>query len=310
MTTHGIELAPLLPVWLLGLLATLALLLLVPALLARARGSLWRLAFLLTLVAAILNPQMVRETRRALDDIVLAVVDRSASMRLGDRGSEVEAALASLRRAAAADGLELRVVETPEADGRSEVLTPLAEAMGEVAPDRLSAAVVISDGRIDDPEAAARIVAAGRPVHALITGDRDLPDRRIEVLKAPEFALVDRPVTVQLVVREHNIVPTEPVTLTIRRLGAEPERRLVTPGTPVEITLRPERRGKLLVEASVEAAPGERVLVNNRALFTINAVRDRLRVLLVSGEPHPGERVWRDTLKSDPAVDLIHFTIL
>ena len=42
----------------------------------------------------------------------------------------------------------------------------------------------------------------------------------------------------------------------------------------------------------------------------INGVRDRLRVLLVSGEPHPGERTWRNILKSDPSVDLVHFTIL
>ena len=39
-------------------------------------------------------------------------------------------------------------------------------------------------------------------------------------------------------------------------------------------------------------------------------MRDRLRVLLVSGEPHAGERVWRNILKSDPSVDLVHFTIL
>ena len=39
-------------------------------------------------------------------------------------------------------------------------------------------------------------------------------------------------------------------------------------------------------------------------------MRDRLRVLLVTGEPHPGERVWRNILKSDPSVDLVHFTIL
>src|SRR6516165_4368818 len=39
-------------------------------------------------------------------------------------------------------------------------------------------------------------------------------------------------------------------------------------------------------------------------------VRENLRVLLVSGEPHAGERVWRNLLKSDAAVDLVHFTIL
>ena len=39
-------------------------------------------------------------------------------------------------------------------------------------------------------------------------------------------------------------------------------------------------------------------------------VRENLRVLLVSGEPHAGERTWRNLLKSDAAVDLVHFTIL
>jgi hypothetical protein len=42
----------------------------------------------------------------------------------------------------------------------------------------------------------------------------------------------------------------------------------------------------------------------------INGVRDRLRVLLISGEPHTGERTWRRLLKADPSVDLVHFTIL
>jgi hypothetical protein len=45
-------------------------------------------------------------------------------------------------------------------------------------------------------------------------------------------------------------------------------------------------------------------------VLPITAIRDRLRVLLISGEPHAGERVWRNLLKSDPAVDLVHFTIL
>jgi hypothetical protein len=39
-------------------------------------------------------------------------------------------------------------------------------------------------------------------------------------------------------------------------------------------------------------------------------VRDKLKVLLVSGEPHAGERTWRNLLKADGNVDLIHFTIL
>ena len=45
-------------------------------------------------------------------------------------------------------------------------------------------------------------------------------------------------------------------------------------------------------------------------MVSIDGVRDKLRVLLVSGEPHAGERTWRNLLKSDASVDLVHFTIL
>ena len=54
----------------------------------------------------------------------------------------------------------------------------------------------------------------------------------------------------------------------------------------------------------------ELTTINNRAVVSIDGVRDKLRVLLVSGEPHAGERTWRNLLKSDAAVDLVHFTIL
>jgi hypothetical protein len=71
-----------------------------------------------------------------------------------------------------------------------------------------------------------------------------------------------------------------------------------------------ERRGENMVV--IEAAPGpeELTLANNRTAMTIAGVRDRLRVLLVTGKPNQAGRVWRDLLKSDPSVDLVHFTIL
>ena len=54
----------------------------------------------------------------------------------------------------------------------------------------------------------------------------------------------------------------------------------------------------------------ELTAASNRRSSTIEGVRDKLHVLLVSGEPHPGERMWRNLLKSDANVDLVHFTIL
>ena len=68
--------------------------------------------------------------------------------------------------------------------------------------------------------------------------------------------------------------------------------------------------GPNIVEIEAAAVDGELTAVNNRAVVVIDGVRDKLRVLLVSGEPHAGERTWRNLLKSDASVDLVHFTIL
>ena len=56
--------------------------------------------------------------------------------------------------------------------------------------------------------------------------------------------------------------------------------------------------------------PGELTDIDNKAVVMIEGVRDRLKVLLVSGEPHPGERGWRNLLRADANVELVHFTIL
>jgi len=301
---------PVLPGWLLAMVCLLAGGLGLLALLKRARGGWLRLGFLAALVLALANPQILRESRTPLADVVVAVVDRSPSNRLAERTDQTDRALAALRRRVQETGGELRVVETERSSRRSEVFAPIAEALGAVPQERLSAAVIVSDGRIDDADRLPAVRAAGRPVHALMTGDPDMADRRIEILRAPEYAVVDRPVAVRLQVVEENLRTDGPIALRLRGMEETLETRQVRAGEPVEITLTPERRGEMVLDLSVAPAEGETVTVNNRALLSINAVRDRLRVLLISGEPHPGERIWRATLKSDPAVDLIHFTIL
>ncbi len=51
-------------------------------------------------------------------------------------------------------------------------------------------------------------------------------------------------------------------------------------------------------------------MLNNQYHFEVEGIRDRLRVLLITGSPYSGARQWRNLLKSDPSIDLVHFTIL
>src|SRR5213078_871238 len=96
----------------------------------------------------------------------------------------------------------------------------------------------------------------------------------------------------------------------VRRDGEVINERTVLSGQTVNVDIDIKHAGPNIVE--IEASPLENELtpVNNRAVVAIDGVRDKLRVLLVSGEPHSGERTWRNLLKSDASVDLIHFTIL
>jgi hypothetical protein len=102
----------------------------------------------------------------------------------------------------------------------------------------------------------------------------------------------------------------EPVTVTLRQDGEVRQRVAVPLGVTRSLPFQLTRAGQTVLEVEAAAAPGEVTTLNNRQVFFVNGVRDRLRVLLVSGQPYPGLRVWRNLLKADPAVDLVHFTIL
>ena len=98
--------------------------------------------------------------------------------------------------------------------------------------------------------------------------------------------------------------------MTVRRDGETIENRNVRVGASVSINVQIPHAGPNIVEIEASPLENELTAVNNRAVVSIDGVRDKLRVLLVSGEPHAGERTWRNLLKSDASVDLVHFTIL
>ncbi|MGG5811786.1 hypothetical protein [Falsiroseomonas sp. CW058] len=319
----GVDFAPVIPPWLLAGLAALALLALAPALLrvvrdaagarrlAPARGALFRLLAFAALLLALANPRLVEETRETRPDIALLVVDRSDSAALGPRAAQVEAAREALEaRARRLPELELRTVEAPEAGNQGTRLwTAMERALADIPRARLAGVIALSDGQVHDLPAAPALDA---PFHLLLPGQPGEVDRRIRVVEAPGFGIVGRPVELRVVVEDLGVAPSQggAARLSIRRDGAPPRVESVPVGREHRITLNIERGGPTVVELTAETRPGEVSDLNNRAVVAINGVRDRLRVLLVSGEPHAGERTWRRLLKADPNVDLVHFTIL
>ena len=307
--------SPLLPWAVLIPLLGIAAALLILVAWRRARGTLWRTLAIAVLAVALINPSIVREQREPIDDVAVILVDDSPSQAALDRRQQTEAALAALRTALEAEpGLDLRVVRANrDRSGtidETRLFGPLADAIADVPRRRMAGVITLTDGQVHDIASADALGDIG-PVHALLTGAPDELDRRITMVQAPSFGVVGEDITLSLRVDD---LPQPPggrlVDLTLRWDDAAPLQRRVPVGVETEITVPITHGGSTVIEAEVPALEGELSLTNNRAVIVVNGIRDRLRVLLVSGEPHQGERTWRNILKSDPGVDLIHFTIL
>lgn len=274
----------------------------------RGKAWLFRALGLTVLALALANPLWIQEQREPLKDIVAVVMDRSESMNFRGRTETAQAAYDAVRAQIDADEtLELRVAETdPGADG-TDLYVALQSALSDAPRERIAGAIVITDGQIHDAPTNADDAKPMGPVHALIVGGDDEIDRNIEIQQAPSFSIIDQKVEMRVQVNDPS-AQTAPVAITINGDVQPPQ--TVKVGEPSMISFTLKRRGENLVVLSVEGIPNELTLANNLASARISGVQDRLRVLLVTGEPHTGARVWRDLLKSDPAVDLVHFTIL
>ena len=134
----------------------------------------------------------------------------------------------------------------------------------------------------------------------------------MSIKNAPAFAILGEPVTLTLRIEDTGAAPTDTdrVEVDISIDGDDPQRFSVPLDRDIDLPVTLSHGGRNVIQLSVPMADGELTDRNNAALVQINGVRDRLRVLLVSGEPHPGGRTWRNLLKSDASVDLVHFTIL
>ncbi len=309
----GISFSPLIPTEYVWAAAAIAAAIAVLLLVSRSRGALIRAGALALLVLALANPSLTREDRDPLSSVAVVVVDKSPSQNFGERAAQTEAARAAItQRLQRVPGIELRVVEAGQADGETDgtrLFSALNATLADVPPDRVAGAVFITDGRVHDVPADAGALGFAAPIHALVTGTANERDRRVVLVAAPRFGIVGQSQTISFKVEDEG-VRAAPAEVKISRDGEQLDRRIVTPGQQVNIQVQIPHAGQNIVE--IEAAPieGELTQVNNRAVVSIDGVRDKLRVLLVSGEPHAGERTWRNLLKSDANVDLVHFTIL
>jgi hypothetical protein len=308
-TTIGF--APLVPWLIIAAAALIGLVLVGLQLATRQKGAILRALAFGLICLALANPSIINEEQDRLEDVVVLAVDRTGSQGVDGRTAQTDAAAADLRRQLEArTGTEIRTVEVMErpdsADG-TRLFEALVQGIGDIPADRLAGIIAVTDGQVHDVPQSLKALGFGAPFHALITGRPDERDRRIELTEAPRFGIVGKDQMIGFRILD---TVAGPVRYTIRVDGQPLASDIATSGDVVRLPVRIDHAGLNLIEIEAELAEGELTPLNNSAILSVEGVRDKLRVLLVSGAPHAGERTWRNLLKGDANVELVHFTIL
>ena len=279
------------------------------------RGACLRGLAFAAMLTAFLNPTVTRVERDPLPGIVALVVDASESARLANRPALSATIREALETRLSANGaFEVRTIiansDHATGSGGTRLFENLARALADVPPEQVAGAVFITDGQIHDIPDNVSALGFNAPLHAFITGDRNETDRRIILGQTPRFGIVGQEQQVTFRISDDGIGALQRVRIAIRRDGELIATRNATTGDTVTLALGIEHGGTTIFEFEVEPLAGELTTANNEAVISLEGIRENLRVLLVSGEPYLGERTWRNLLKSDAAVDLVHFTIL
>ncbi|MEM7739526.1 MAG: hypothetical protein AAF225_01845 [Pseudomonadota bacterium] len=303
----GLEWHPLLPLPLIAIIGVIVAIAAGVRAVSSIAGAFWRVMAALTLCLFLLGPMITEQTFEALPDQALILIDESASARLGERSAIMATAQSQLN--ARLDEAGLDVIEARFGDSESSDLAAgLASGLGAADRDQLAAVFVLTDGQVDGSDSTI-VRELPVPLHTVLLGDADRErDRSVRFLSAPRFGIVGDELSFSFIVEQKGSTEAVPAFLSVD--GERRSNVMVRPGEPSVVSVPMERPGERVIEIDVPQTEGELTLRNNTVSVGVNVIRDRLRVLLISGEPHAGERVWRNVLTSDPAVDLVHFTIL
>lgn len=309
-----IAFAPHLPHIYLYMLCAVTAIFLLLSLFYHRRGILTRTLCAAAFILLLLNPSIIKEKREAVSDVGVIVADRSPSQNYGERTAKTDAALAFLKEnLEKIPGMETRVVNAASGlQQETRLFSDIDEALSDIPASRRAGVIVITDGQVHDvPQDSERLGDYG-PISALITADRKERDRQMVIVEAPSYGIVGQNVTVRLRVEDSNADAGDTATVFLQQDSNESQPQVISVPVNQDATFQTtlDHAGQNVFNIETPPLEGELTAANNRVPLIINGVRDRLRVLLVSGQPHAGGRTWRDMLTSDPGVDLVHFTIL
>jgi len=281
------------------------------------RGSFIRTIAGALVCLALFNPSILSEDRTALKTIIPVVIDETTSQKLNERDVQTTAALDEVRnRFEEMENFEVREIRVSDqisqtSDVSSTLFAALESALQDVPREQIGGALFITDGQVHDVPQNTDGLSLNGPLHVLLTGKENERDRRIVLKSAPRFGVVgeSQEITYEIEQTGFGNNPS-PMDVTVSLDGEVVSVETVLAGEENSFIFDVPHGGKNIIEFKVEVARDEITEINNRTFTILNGIRENLRVLLISGSPHAGERTWRNLLKSDASVDLVHFTIL
>ncbi|OSQ39462.1 hypothetical protein [Thalassospira mesophila] len=304
---QDLQITPLIaPGWL-GILAVISVALILVLIAMRLHGGVWRAAMMALLLVGLIAPQFTNQSHEKLSDIILVLADRSDSQKLGTRTAQTDRAIEALHRQYDADpDIDLRIEDIPGTT-ETDMFAPLDRLLAGIPRERLAGVIMITDGQVHDVPAGLQLNA---PLHVLITGSRDERDRRLQMRQNVNYGIVGKNAEFLVEAMDPDLPPGTPIDVTLLQEDGTVLQFTLPANQKSSVTIPITHAGPVLAELRMPALADEADASNNRLILETTGVRDRLRVLLLSGEPHPGERAWRNLLRADPGVDLVHFTIL
>ncbi|MEP2946271.1 MAG: hypothetical protein ABJN11_17915 [Lentilitoribacter sp.] len=313
----AISFAPLIPLFLLAICAVFVAIICAIAFLSKQRGTLLRTSAFILVLLALANPIFTDEEREPVQNIVSVIVDKSQSQFTENREAQTDQTLALLEEQLAKyKNIDVRVreVEHDKSDNpATNLFSALSNEISDIPANRLAGSILITDGQVHDIPEYLEQLGINSPIHSLITGDEDKLDIRVEITKAPRFGLVGefQELIYQVFIDGNRaLYPQSDIEVELKLNGEFISTEIAPIGNETSAFIEIPRRGENLIELSVKPIEGEVSEINNKAVVQTEGIRQNLRVLLISGAPHSGERAWRDLLKSDTSIDLVHFTIL
>lgn len=214
--------------------------------------------------------------------------------------------------------------ERASTDQSTNMQDALAEIRRQYSGESLAGVVLLSDGldntnfgTLGSMTATAQrfLQQYNAPVHAVWTGSKNVRDLTVLKVSVDDFAFVRSVTKLEAQIAVYGQTSEMRLPVQLRREGKvvaqkeltiKPEQEIY----PLTFEFAPPKVGKYVYSVEIPPQPDEPVTINNQLAFMLNVIRDRIRVLHVSGQPSWDEMFLRQLLKSDPNIDLISFFIL